>query len=96
MYKKITTTTEEYSDMPMTGMGTEPTSNGKTYIPCIRVDAPLMMQLFDYANQESSTDADLQNLVEMMMKESADGSVLTMNDYPDLFPKTETAAPVIM
>lgn len=96
MYKKITTTTEEYSDMPLNGM---PNGSGtaRMYIPCIRVDAPLMIKLLEYAREESTSDSDLHMVVEKMMKESSDGSVLTMEDYEELVPVKEvTTIPEIM
>lgn len=94
MYKKVTTTTtEEYSDMPLNDM-----SNGngtaKMYIHCIRVDAPLMIRLLEYAREDSMSDIDLHKIVEKMMEESSDGSVLTMEDYEDLIPPKEPVATI--
>lgn len=91
MYKKVTTTTEEYSDMPLNGMpnGTPSYNDVKAYMPCIRVDVPLMIRLLEYAREDASKDADLHSITENMIDMSANGRVLTMGDYENII-ETET------
>ena len=97
MYKKVTTTTtEEYSDMPLNGMSngtsnvTNMYSDCKAYMNCIRVDIPLMIRLLEYAREEASKDADLHLLTENMIDMSANGRVLTMNDFENIIETATT------
>lgn len=99
MYKKVTTVTEEYSDMPINGNGMKPAAmNGnmehcKLYAPCVRVDIPLMIRLLEYAREDASSDIDLHNLAAKMLEESAEGKVLTMADYDELIGMKEVTTP---
>jgi hypothetical protein len=94
MYKKITTTTttEEHSDTPTNGTQ----QSAKMYIHCIRVDAPLMIKILEWAREESTTDDSLHVIVGKMLEESSDGSVLTMEDYEELVPVKTEEVPQIM
>lgn len=100
MYKKVTTVTEEYSDMPISGNGMKPAAiNGnvdpcRLYAPCIRVDIPLMIRLLEYAREDASSDIDLHNLTAKMLEESLEGRVLTMADYEELVGMKEAITPV--
>ena len=76
MYKKITTTTvEEYAD-------SAPADPNKKYAPCIRLDAPLMLKLFELA--QSMPDMDFEPVVSSMLDQSEQGVVLTLSDYDSL------------
>ena len=96
MYKKITTTTEEYADQ-IPGHSYPPMGNSnsaKKYAPCIRVDIPLMIRLLEFAREDASSDMDLHVLTANMLEESEGGRVLTMADYEELvdvkLPKSES------
>lgn len=88
MYKKITTI-EEYSAEPAIG---SPLCN-KKYSPCIRVDAPLLIRLLEYAREDASSDLDLHFLASEMIKRIEAGRVLTMTDYESLIAPPVVAEP---
>lgn len=100
MYKKVTTVTEEYSDMPINGNVQPTNATGyppRNYAPCIRVDIPLMIRLLEYAREDASSDMDLHMLTSRMIEESEEGKgrVLTMADYEELIGMKEVVTPQV-
>lgn len=87
MHKKITTTTtEEYSDYPYS----ENNSNSNSAHSYIRVDAPLMLRLLEYAKEDASNDLNLHHLTTNMVEMSQNGRVLTAYDYENIIETSVT------
>ena len=56
----------------------------------VTMDIPLMIRLFEYAREDAKTDMDLHNVAERLIKLSAGGQTLTMDNYNDICPDQET------
>jgi hypothetical protein len=56
----------------------------------VTMDIPLMIRLFEYAREDAQTDMDLHNVAERLIKLSAGGQTLTMDDYDAICPGQET------
>jgi hypothetical protein len=63
--------------------GTNPTDT-------VTMDIPLMIRLFEYAREDAKTDMDLHDVAERLIKLSAGGQTLTMDNYNDICPGQET------
>ena len=50
----------------------------------VKVDIPLLIRLLEYAREDAQTDMDLHNVAEMLIKLSANGDVLTMDNYDQI------------
>jgi hypothetical protein len=50
----------------------------------VKVDIPLLIRLLEYAREDAQTDMDLHNVTEMLIKLSAEGEVLTMDNYDQI------------
>jgi len=89
MYKKTTTTVEEFFDAP--SMAARPAlPDPKLVKPIIRIDAPLMMSILEYAREKATTDEELHSMVERMMEMCEYGTVLEMEDYDEIVMMEET------
>lgn len=88
MYKKTTTTVEEFFDStppaPPLPMGAPKAINPKALKPVIRLDVPLMIKLLEYAKDDAKTDIELHQMAERMMELCEYGEVLEMDDYGDI------------
>lgn len=100
LVKKITTSTveEHYSDVPKPMKATQlDYGYGYDYVEdeteneedVIKLNVPLMIRLLEYAREDASHDVDLHFLVENLIDLSEDGSVLEMENYPEIV-KIET------
>ena len=47
----------------------------------IIVDVPLFIRLLEYAREDASTDMDLHDVAENIIRLSETGKILSMNDY---------------
>ena len=47
----------------------------------VKVDVPLLIRLLEYAREDAKTDMDLHNVAERLIKLSAEGDVLSMDQY---------------
>jgi hypothetical protein len=50
----------------------------------VTVDIPLLIRLLEYAREDAQTDMDLHNVADMLIKLSATGEVLTMDNYDQI------------
>lgn len=50
----------------------------------VQLDIPLLMRLLEYAREDAQTDIDLHNVTDMLIKLSAEGEVLTMDNYDQI------------
>lgn len=50
----------------------------------VSVDVPLLIRLLEYARESAQDDVDIHFLAARMIRESADGKILTMEDYKNL------------
>ena len=93
--KKITTSTieEHYSDVPKPMKATQlDYGYGYDYVEdeteneedVIKLNVPLMIRLLEYAREDANHDVDLHFLVENLIDLSEDGSVLEMENYPEI------------
>jgi hypothetical protein len=48
------------------------------------MDVPLFIRMLEYAREDASTDMDLHDLAEKAIAMSAEGEVLSMDNYEDL------------
>ena len=55
----------------------------------VKLDIPLFIRLLEYAREDAKTDMDLHNLTEKALMASAEGKILTMDDYSFLIPEQE-------
>ena len=55
----------------------------------VKMDVPLFIRLLEYAREDAKTDMDLHNLTEKAIAASAEGKILTMDDYSFLVPEKE-------
>lgn len=55
----------------------------------ITVDVPLFIRLLEYAREDAKTDMDLHNVAENIIDLSAEGKVLSMEDYNTIVGTTE-------
>ena len=95
MYKKTTTTVEEFFDSvpsPMSPMQAPRAINPKALKPVLRLDVPLMIKLLEYAREDATTDAELHEMVERMSELCEYGEVLEMDDYDDIVQLMEASA----
>lgn len=56
----------------------------------VTMDIPLMIRLFEYAREDAKTDMDLHNVAERLIKLSAGGQTLSMDQYDQICPGQET------
>jgi len=60
-------------------------------IDSISMDVPLFIRMLEFAREDASTDMDLHDLAEKAISMSAEGNILSMDNYEDLVgDKTET------
>jgi hypothetical protein len=57
---------------------------GENPIDAIMMDVPLFIRMLEYAREDASTDMDLHDLAEKAIAMSAEGEVLSMDNYEDL------------
>ena len=50
----------------------------------ITVDVPLFIRLLEYAREDASTDMDLHDVAENIIRLSETGKILSMNDYDSI------------
>ena len=55
----------------------------------IKVDVPLLIRLLEYAREDAKTDMDLHNVAERLIQLSADGNVLSMDNYTSVVGQTQ-------
>jgi hypothetical protein len=87
MYKKTTTTVEEFFDAvpaAMPPLQSPRAISSKALKPVIRLDVPLMIRLLEYAKEDARSDIVLHEIVERMIEMCEYGEVLEMDDYDDL------------
>jgi hypothetical protein len=53
-------------------------------IDAITMDVPLFIRMLEFAREDASTDMDLHDLAEKAIAMSAEGEVLSMDNYEDL------------
>jgi hypothetical protein len=53
-------------------------------IDAIMMDVPLFIRMLEYAREDASTDMDLHDVAEKAIAMSAEGGVLSMDNYEDL------------
>ena len=53
-------------------------------IDAISMDVPLFIRMLEFAREDASTDMDLHDLAEKAIAMSAEGEVLSMDNYEDL------------
>lgn len=57
----------------------------------VKLNVPLLIRLLEYAREDAETDMDLHDVAERLIKLSAKGSILNMEDYNSIvIPKKET------
>lgn len=56
----------------------------------VSVDIPLLIRLLEYAREDAKTDMDLHNVAERLIKLSANGQTLSMDQYDQICPGQET------
>ena len=54
----------------------------------ITVDVPLFIRLLEYAREDASTDMDLHDVAENIIRLSETGKTLSMNDYDTIVGST--------
>jgi hypothetical protein len=64
-------------------MGEEEMGN-ENPIDAITMDVPLFIRMLEFAREDASTDMDLHDLAEKAIAMSAEGEVLSMDNYEDL------------
>jgi hypothetical protein len=102
LIKKITTSTveEHFSEMPKPILKATQLDYGYDYSndyeneieneeDVIKLNVPLMIRLLEYAREDAEHDVDLHFIVENLIDLSEDGSVLEMENYPEIV-KTAT------
>ncbi len=62
----------------------EGADGGENPIDAIMMDVPLFIRMLEYAREDASTDMDLHDLAEKAIAMSAEGEVLSMDNYEDL------------
>ena len=62
----------------------EPAESMENPQDVVKVDIPLLIRLLEYAREDAQTDMDLHNVTEMLIKLSAEGRVLTMDNYDQI------------
>jgi len=62
----------------------EGADGGENPIDAIMMDVPLFIRMLEYAREDASNDMDLHNLAEKAIAMSAEGEVLSMDNYEDL------------
>ena len=66
-----------YSNMNEDGLIGNPTDR-------VTMDVPLMIRIMEYAREDAKTDMDLHNVAEQLIKLSASGKTLSMQDYDSI------------
>jgi hypothetical protein len=62
----------------------EGANGGENPIDAIMMDVPLFIRMLEYAREDASTDMDLHDVAEKAIAMSAEGGVLSMDNYEDL------------
>lgn len=85
MYKKTTTTVEEFfegSALPQIGtMSAGPVINPKALKPVIRLDVPLIIRLFEHVKEGPKTETELHEMTNRMVTLCEYGDVLELSDF---------------
>lgn len=66
------------------GPGMEPQESFDNPQDVVKLDIPLLIRLLEYSREDAQTDMDLHNVTEMLIKLSAEGEVLTMDNYDQI------------
>lgn len=83
MYKRImhTITEEHFDQKPMEYAHAAHCENEEDVI---KTNVPLMIRLLEYSREEAKKDVELHLIAEKLIELSEDGTVLTMEHYPEV------------
>lgn len=75
------------------GPGMEPQESVENPQDIVKLDIPLLIRLLEYAREDAQTDMDLHNVTEMLIQLSANGEVLTMDNYDQIVSSQQSFGP---
>jgi len=75
------------------GMEVHPYESAENPQDVVSMDIPLLIRLLEYAREDAQTDMDLHNVTEMLIKLSAEGDVLTMDNYDQIVSDQQLIGP---